>query len=282
MRKPAYTIALLLGLLVNPAAQAQNEQINLYVPNFVRPLVEKWVIEYQKTNTKVDIQFISGKSQNTDNNILFTTDDDAIVFARFAVFPVTAKASKAQQLIGSHRLNSKKLKNLFFIKDDYDEDEDSDKESAIHIYTGSSHQSVSHFFAKHFRQEDATFKGKKISGDDSFLNTAISRDTWGITVNLISNIFDLQSRRVREGLALLPLDIDKQGKQVLNEGRLDEIITLLENQSYGEIPVGKVGLAYNQSNPVLNDFVHWIMIYGTQYIHEFGLLELPKKDLAQK
>ena len=141
---------------------------------------------------------------------------------------------------------------------------------------------MSHFFAKHFKQDDATFKGKKISGDDSFLNTAISRDTWGITVNLISNIFDLQSRRVREGLALLPLDIDKQGKQVLNEGRLDEIITLLEDQSYGEIPVGKVGLAYNQSNPVLNDFVHWIMIYGTQYVHEFGLLELPKKDLAQK
>lgn len=282
MRKPVYTIALFLGLLVSQTAQAQNEQVTLYVPNFVRPLVEKWVTEYQKTNTQVDFQFVSGKSQNRDNNIIFTTDDDALAFARFAVLPVTAKASKAQQLIGSHRLNSKKLKNLFFVKEDYDEEEDDNRETELHIYSGSSQQSVSHFFARYFKQEDINYKGKKISGDDSFLNTAISRDTWGVTANLIPNIFDLQSRQVREGLALLPLDIDKQGKQVLSEGCLDDIIALLENQTYGEIPVGKVGLAYNHANPVLNDFVQWIMIYGTQYVHEFGLLELPKKDLAQK
>ena len=103
-----------------------------------------------------------------------------------------------------------------------------------------------------------------------------------MTLNPLSNIFDLESRQVRNDLALLPLDINKQGKLILSEGHLDDIITLLESQSYSEIPVGNIGLAYNHANPVLDNFVQWILLYGTQYVHEYGLLQLPKKYLAQK
>lgn len=284
MRKSAFTIALLLGLQLSLNAVAQQtEQVALRVPNFVRPLVEKWVAEYQKINTNVDFQFVSGKSQDNSNTILFTTDADAVAFARFAVLPVTAKASQAQQLIGSHRLNAKKLKNLFFVKDDFDdEDEGKGKEQALHIYTGSSQQSVSRFYAAYFKHETADYKGKKIAGDDSFLNTAIIRDPLGVTLNPLSNIFDLQSRQVRSDLALLPLDINKQGKQVLSEGCLDDVIALLESESYSEIPVGNIGLAYDHENPVLNDFVQWVLVSGRQYVHEYGLLQLPNNDLAQK
>lgn len=284
MKKAVFTIALILGLQLSLTAVAQNNnQVALRVPHFVRPLVEKWVTEYQKSNNDVDFQFVSGKSQDNNNTITFTTDDDAVAFARFAVLPVTTKASKAQQLIGSHRLNAKKLKSLFFEKEDFDEEEeDNDNEQALHIYTGNGQQSVSRFIASYFKQETANYKGKKISGDDSFLNTAISRDPLGITFNPLSNIFDLQSREVRSDLALLPLDINKEGKQVLNEGHLDHIITLLENQAYSEIPVGSIGLSYNHTNPVLESFVQWVLVNGTQYVHEYGLLQLPKKYLAQK
>ena len=283
MNKTVFTITLILGLQLSLTAVAQNNnQVALRVPNFVRPLVEKWVTEYHKSNIDVDFQFVPGKSQDNNNTITFTTDDDAVVFARFAVLPVTTKASKAQQLIGSHRLNAKKLKSLFFEKEDFDEEEDNDNEQALHIYTGNGQQSVSRFIASYFKQETANYKGKKISGDDSFLNTAISRDPLGITFNPLSNIFDLQSREVRSDLALLPLDINKEGKQVLNEGHLDQIITLLENQTYSEIPVGTIGLSYNHANPVLESFVQWALVNGTQYVHEYGLLQLSKNYLAQK
>lgn len=283
MKKAVFTIALILGLQLSLTAVAQNNDlIALRVPHFVRPLVEKWVTEYQKSNINVDFQFVSGKSQDNNNTISFTTDDNAVAFARFAVLPITTKASKAQQLIGSHRLNAKKLKSLFFEKEDFDEEEDNDNEQALHIYTGSGQQSVSRFIASYFKQETANYKGKKISGDDSFLNTAISRDPLGITFNPLSNIFDLQSREVRSDLALLPLDINKEGKQVLNDGHLDQIITLLENQTYSEIPVGTIGLSYNHANPVLESFVQWALVNGTQYVHEYGLLQLSKNYLAQK
>ena len=283
MRKSVFTIALLLGLQVSLTAGAQNEQVTLRVQNAVRPLVEKWVAEYTKTNHNTAFQIVSGKATNTEHQISFVTEQDAeaVFFARYAVLPVTVKDSEAAQLLGSKRLNAKKLKSLFFVKDEFEDDtKESKAEKALHIYTGNSQQSASRTWANSFKQETSNYKGKKISGDDSFLNTAISRDPLGVAVNSLSNIFDLQSRQLRSNLTLVPLDLDKHGKQVLDEARLDDIILLLEQQHFAEIPTGKIGLEYDHHDSQLNDFVRWILTDGNKYIHEYGLLQLTQKELT--
>ena len=291
MKKNIFTIALILGLQLSLIASAhcnatlpkgeQSEKVTLRVPNFARPLVEKWVTEYQKTNTKVDFQFVTGKSQNTENDLVLTADDDAVLVARYAVLPVTTRGSEADQLVGGHALNAKKLKLLFFVKDELDDERKEGKlEQRLHIVTGNSLLSASRLYAKNFHQETVNYKGKKISGDDSFLNLAISRDPLSVTVNSLPNIFDLQSRQLRQTLALLPLDVDKQGRQVLSEGRLDDILQLLESEHYDEIPVGNIGFEYNHANPVLTSFVLWVLQNGTLYVHQYGLLTLSQKELT--
>lgn len=281
MKKSVFTIALLLGLQVSLAAGAQDKKVTLHVPHFARPLVEKWVAEFHKTNTDIDFLFVAGKSQDNDNSISLTTDDGSVLVARYAVVPVTMKGSEAEHLIGSHALNAKELKRLFFVNDDLDDEQNESKlDRSIHILTGNSQQSASRLYAAHFHQETANYKGKKVSGDDSYLNQAISRDPLSVTVNTLSNIFDLESRQLHQTLALLPLDIDKQGRQVLSDGRLDDILQLLENEQYAVIPVGKIGFKYNHANAVLSDFVQWVLNFGTQYVHEYGLLQLPQKELA--
>ena len=283
MRKSVFTIALLLGLQVSLTAGAQNEQVTLRVQNAVRPLVEKWVAEYTKTNHNTAFQIVSGKATNTEHQISFVTEQDAeaVFIARYAVLPVTVKDSEAAQLLGSKRLNAKKLKSLFFVKDEFEDDtKESKAEKALHIYTGNSQQSASRAWANNFKQETSNYKGKKISGDDSFLNTALSRDPLGVAVNSLSNIFDLQSRQLRSNLTLVPLDLDKHGKQVLDEARLDDIILLLEQQHFAEIPTGKIGLEYDHHDSQLNAFVRWILTDGNKYIHEYGLLQLPQKELT--
>ena len=87
MKKSVFHIALFLGLLLSQTAISQ-EKISLRVPNFVRPLVEKWASDYQKSHTNVDFQFVSGKSQDNNSNTLsLATDAEAVSFARFAVLP---------------------------------------------------------------------------------------------------------------------------------------------------------------------------------------------------
>lgn len=283
MRKSVFTIALLLGLQVSQPAGAQNEQVTLRVQNAVRPLVEKWVAEYTKTNHDATFQIVSGKATNTEHQISIVTEQDAnaVFFARYAVLPVTVKESEAAHLLGNKRLNARKLRSLFFVKDEFDDDtKESKVEKALHIYTGNSQQSASRVWADNFKQETSSYKGKKISGDDSFLNTAITRDPLGVAVNSLSNIFDLQSRQLRSDLSIVPLDIDKHGEQVLDEARLDDIILLLEQQQFAEIPIGKIGLEYDHHDSQLNKFVHWILTDGNKHVHEYGLLQLPQKELT--
>ena len=269
MKKIVYTIAVLLGLNAN--AQEINT-ISLRVPEFARPLVEDLAREYHESHSQVEFQFISAKTQDAQNILTLTTDEQAVNFARYAVLPVAVQGSEAAKLTSSRRLNARKLRSLFFVNDE--DDEQTKAEQKVHIYTGNSQLSASRVYASFFNEEVADYKGKKISGDDAYLTAAISRDPLGVTVNYLSNIFDLESRTPASSLTVLPLDLDKQGRQVLDAANLDAIISLLEEQTYDEIPVGTVGFSYDQTNRLINDFVCWVLTAGADQMHRYGLLAL--------
>ncbi len=282
MKKTVYLIALILGLQLTNAASAQDvETISLRVPDFAHALVENLAQEYSRTHNGVEFRFISAKELSGATNVLvLTTDEPAVKFARYAVLPVTKKGTEADKLTASRRLNAKKLRSLFFKSDDEDEDEQSKVEQKVHIYTGNSQLSASRAYASYLNEDVNGFKGKKVSGDDSYLTAAISRDPLGVTVNYLSNIFDLESRKPGSELAILPLDLDKHGRQVLDAANLDNILNLLEEQQYAEIPVGSVGFSYDTTDRVINDFVSWVLTNATGELHHYGLLTLPQKELT--
>lgn len=282
MKKTVYLIALILGLQLTNAASAQDvETISLRVPDFAHALVENLAQEYSRTHNGVEFRFVSAKELSGATNVLvLTTDEPAVKFARYAVLPITKKGTEADKLTASRRLNAKKLRSLFFKSDDEDEDEQSKVEQKVHIYTGNSQLSASRAYASYLNEDVNGFKGKKVSGDDSYLTAAISRDPLGVTVNYLSNIFDLESRKPGSELAILPLDLDKHGRQVLDAANLDNILNLLEEQQYAEIPVGSVGFSYDTTDRVINDFVSWVLTNATGELHHYGLLTLPQNELT--
>ena len=282
MKKTVYLIALILGLQLTNAASAQNvETISLRVPDFAHALVENLAQEYSRSHNGVEFRFVSAKELSGATNVLvLTTDEPAVKFARYAVLPITKKGTEADKLTASRRLNAKKLRSLFFKSDDEDEDEQSKVEQKVHIYTGNSQLSASRAYASYLNEDVNGFKGKKVSGDDSYLTAAISRDPLGVTVNYLSNIFDLESRKPGSELAILPLDLDKHGRQVLDAANLDNILNLLEEQQYAEIPVGSVGFSYDTTDRVINDFVSWVLTNATGELHHYGLLTLPQNELT--
>ena len=149
----------------------------------------------------------------------------------------------------------------------------------IIIYSGSNASSVASSFAHNFGEESSSFRGKRISGDDLFLNTAIAKDPLGVTFNALSNIFDLKSRHLKSDLSLVGLDLKKDlEKSFSDNGTLDEILLLLENGKPAEVAVEKVGLSFNNADDAVNRFLQWILENGTKYNHEYGLLNLDRKE----
>ena len=297
MKRIVLAIAVLLSINIS-AIWAENNSTEAnsvrYVkaPRFARPLVEKWITEYAKTQPGVEFQIAKGNhNQGTiDLNVVFDNQDinpedfshNIVFFGEFAVLPVTASGSDAAKVLEGKHLNSKKLKQLYFLNDDFEEEIKKNKQfEQLVIYSGSNATSVAASFAHNFGEESSNFRGKRISGDDLFLNTALQKDPLGISFNALPNIFDLQSRHIKRDLTIIGLDVKKALEESFSDkATLDELIAVLEDGKVQEVAVGKIGVSYHQADDAVNQFLQWILTDGTKYNHEYGLLNLDSK-LAQ-
>ena len=296
MKKLALTIAVLLSINISniwAEGNSTNASSVRYVkaPRFARPLVEKWITEYEKTQPGVEFRIAKGNQNqgNIDLNVVFDNHDTKpedfshiIYFGEFAVLPITASGSEAAKVLEGKHLNSKKLKQLYFLNDDFDEDVKKIKQfEKLVIYSGSNASSVASSFAHNFGEESSNFRGKRISGDDLFLNTALSKDPLGVSFNALPNIFDLKSRHIKDNLTIIGIDVKKNlEKNFSDKATLDELILALENSKVSEVAVEKIGVSYNEADDAINQFLNWVLTAGTKYNHEYGLLNLDNK-LAQ-
>lgn len=293
MKRIALTIAALLSISVSNS-WAEQESTNtssvryIKAPRFARPLVEKWISEYAKTQPNVEFQIAKGNQNqgNIDLNVVFDNQESntkeinhTVYFGELAVLPITARGSEADHVLEGKHLNAKKLKQLYFLNDDFDEDVKKIKQfEKLVIYSGSNATSVASSFAHNFGEESSNFRGKRISGDDLFINTALEKDPLGVSFNALPNIFDLNNRHVKNELSIIGLDLKKDlEERFSNEATIDEVITILENGHISEIAVEKVGVSYNGGDDAVSQFLEWVLTNGTKYNHEFGLLNLDNK-----
>ena len=270
----------------NPAEAPSVSNVHyVKAPRFARPLVEKWITEYAKTQPGVEFQIAKG-NQNQDNidlNVVFNSNDsieennnNIIYFGEFAVLPITANGSEAAKVLEGKHLNSKKLKQLYFLNEDFDEDVKKIKQfEKLVIYSGSNATSIATSFAHNFGEESTNFRGKRISGDDLFLNTALAKDPLGVSFNALPNIFDLGSRHVKGELSIIGLDLKKSLEESFSDkGTLDDIIDALEHGKVQEVPTQKIGVRYKNADEEVTRFLSWVVSTGTKYNHQFGLLNL--------
>ena len=325
MKKIALTIAVLFSISisniwaegngvndVNEVKGTNNTAVRtIKAPRFARPLVEKWIKEYAKTQPGVEFQIAKGQGNSDLNVVLDDKNFSQIVyFGETAVLPITARSSEAARLLEGKHLNNKKLKQLYFLNEDFDEEVKKNKAfETITVYSGSNATSVASSFAHNFGEESSSFRGKRISGDDLFLNvalqkdplgvsfnalpnifdlesrhlksddlflnTALAKDPLGVSFNALPNIFDLKSRHLKEDLSLVGLDVKKDlANSFSDNGTLDELLTALENSKESEVAIEKVGISVNNADDEVNKFLEWVLAQGTKYNHEYGLLNL--------
>lgn len=293
MKRLVLSIVVLLSINIS-TVWAEKHETNTssvrYVkaPRFARPLIEKWISEYAKTQPGVEFQIAKGNQNqgNIDLTVVFDNQDSntkdvnhTVFFGELAVLPITARGSEAAQVLEGKHLNSKRLKQLFFLNDEFDEDVKKIKQfERLVIYSGSNASSVASAFAHNFGEENSSFRGKRISGDDLFLNTALEKDPLGVSFNALPNIFNLGNRHVKDELSIIGLDLKKDlVSSFSNNATIDDIISILENGKLQEVAVEKVGVSYNGSDDAVGQFLQWVLTNGTQYNHEYGLLNLDTK-----
>jgi ABC-type phosphate transport system substrate-binding protein len=284
------TSAQTAGATVHPAGQ---ETVYIKGVRFTDALLEKWISEYSKAHPGVSLSIEEGRDAHEpsievvpsgirDDNALQAT---TVSFGKYAVLPIAGKDSALPDELKKKKLNEKRIRELFFEKDVLAEDYEPDKKEKydVTVYSGNSSWSVSHSFAGHFGYEASSLKGRKIAGDDIYLNSAVKKDVKGISFNNLNYIFSIESRQLNDGIALLPLDVKKEYAEVLNVQNLDETIALLENKQIDLIPVEELTFVLPENvSPATLQFLEWALSEGQDYIHPFGFLQLDTKTIAQQ
>lgn len=286
--KKSKLIRLAAALLLSASAVAQqNSKETIYIKSarFAAPLVKEWISEYEKTDSQVEIKFAEGDASDEQIDISLVSFTNAadhaatnqIIFyaGRYALLPVTHADNPFLNELSRKGLNGKKLENLFFEKDIFEVTSGSSKKQKHEatIYSGNNADSFSGIFASHFGYSSADIKGKKISGDDVFLIHAIQKDNSGITFNNLSYIFDIETRSLKNNLSLIPLDVKKDQREILQEADIDKTLELLEKENISLIPVENIGFAYQKNNLTAKRFLKWILSEGQQYNHKYGFLK---------
>lgn len=296
--KTNYIYPIILALFVSTvgiaAEKEAKESIVISGTKFTYPLIEKWISEYAKVNPSskiklaakvntgeaVDLKIIAHQPSKTE-----LTDNQSIIYTgRYALLPITSTKNPLLITAQKRALSKNEIEKLFFDLVDYDNDQPVQKSKyQATIYSRDNQACASTALATYFGHLSSEIKGKKVLGDDIYLLSAIKKDSVGIAYSNLGHIFDVNSRSIKEGIALLPVDLKKSTKPVLS-GNLDDAISVLETNKIETIPVEKIGFVFSQENrsKEVTDFLKWVLADGQKFNHEKGFLNLNKESLTEQ
>lgn len=272
-------VALFVLSFANLSAQGNKDIIYIKGANFTHSILNSWITEYEKIRPEVSIQIAPKDVAEEKISINVVADEPlkkedqlSLQVARYALLPIANKANPIFQEINNKGLNKDKIQKLFFEKD-FDNDGKYPFKSESTIYSGSLSTSNSVYVAQYFAKETDQLKGKKIAGDDIYIINALNKDPNGIAFNYLSYIYDTESKTLKDGIAILPIELKKEQWQSILSG-ISETINLLENQKVNLIPVNplSVTIDYVNLSKDAQDFLRWIVTDGQKYNHNQGFL----------
>lgn len=295
--KPTYFYQLLFALFISATAfgaeNKANETITISGTKFTYPLIEKWIAEYTKVNPNASIKLASKISgAEVDLSVIAhqptkeeLADNKEIIYTgRYALLPITNTKNPLLATTAKKGLSRKEIDKLFFEVIDYDAEPTKEKTKyQATIYSRENKACASTALANYFGHVSAEIRGKKVLGDDIYLISAVKKDSIGLAYNNLGYLYDTNSRKLKDGIALLPLDLKKETKEILT-GNLDLVLDALEKSHIETIPVERIGFIYSQQTPKkeISDFLKWVLTEGQKFNHSEGFLNLDKQSLAEQ
>jgi phosphate transport system substrate-binding protein len=285
------------------SANAESGQITISGAFALYPMMVKWAEEYQKIHTGIRIDVSAGgagkgmadalagaveigmvsreiKSEETDQGAF------GIAVTRDAVFlGINAQNPYLERLI-AQGISVEMLAKIFISGEITNWGQvlnDPSITDEIHVYTRSDACGAAEMWAKFLggtAQED--LKGVGVSGDPGLLD-AIIQDPLGIGYNNLNYAYDPTTGNPVTGAIVAPVDLNQNGQADEDElfQTRDQAMQAIADGIYPSPPARMLYLV-TKGKPagIVNDFIHWILTDGQQYVPESGYVSLTAAELA--
>ncbi len=268
---------------------------------FAYPLVQQWIDEYNKVNPDVQLVIEArGSADPAKYDILIEAYEpdggqaknrELIHIARYAILPVANSKSAFAKTYGTKGLNKDLINQLFFHDIFADKEKEKEIKAPYSIYTRLQKAGAPVVFAKSFGYDQKDIKGKAIAGSDEHLLKAILRDSIGVSYLPLTLIYDHASGKSVDGITVLPVDLDGNGKINDEERFYDNLTTVVQRleekplKDINNIPVEYIHLSVDRTtvSPEAIEFLRWVVHNGQNDLHDFGYLKPePSRFEAQK
>ncbi len=283
--------ALLVITLANTAKAATNQDtITVTGTRFTFPLVQDWIDDFQQTHPGTVFRLVSPRDPAAAQAVIHITAQripqhkeqyQYVAVARYALLPVT----NIRSTHAGKSLTVEHLKELYFKR----EQKDAAVEQVV-VYNRLEKSCAPVTFAAFYGAAFEDIKGKQVPGDDQQLLKAVQEDPAAVSFNNPGFIYDLRNRKPVHDIAVIPLDLNNNGRLEQEENfytNLDVLINRLETAPPPGIPIEEVVLSYDRSlektQPVIASWVQYIQREGQTQLHHFGFLTAhPANAVATK
>ncbi len=276
------------------SANAQtNDTIRITGTRFPFEIVEQWITSYQKTHPNV--QFQLSKSIPAEKADLLIAahgfkegelkdNQEIIAVNRYAQLPIVNSNRKDLKALQDKGFSKEDLQKIYFNKN-------GTKTNPLFqptVYKRNKNVCASRSFAENITGIQSDVNGILVNGDDRALSAAVKEDVNGISYNNLGLIYNLQTRKVADSIAVVPINLNENGKIDKDKNiytTLDDVLDYLSSdRNNNAIPQDNVNIVFDKNKMNKNeiDFLNWIITQGQQYNRSYGFFNLDKTVVGKE
>jgi phosphate transport system substrate-binding protein len=267
------------------------------------PMAVKWAEEFKKLHPNVRIDISAGGAGKGMADALSKIVDLGMVsrevnpeeIAKGAWYIALTKDAVLPTISASNPvLNDLKTKGLtkqkfidIFINNKYKTWGDAigtNSKDKMVVYVRSDACGAGEMWAKFLGGKQDNLKGVGVFGDPGVAD-ALKKDKFGIGYNNVNYSFDCRTKKKYEGIEIIPLDLNENGKIDPDEnfyGNIDEIINAIRDGKYPSPPARDLYFVSmgKPQNKLVVEFIKWILADGQKYVTEAGYVQLPPEKIS--
>ena len=267
------------------------------------PMMVKWGEEYHKIHPGIKVEVSAGGAGQGMTDTLSGQSDLGMIsrsiypaeiskgavwvaVTKDAVVPVVNVKNPVAQYLSFTGMNKSTFSRIF-IKENISSwgttVGNPEIKETIHVYTRSDSSGAGDMWARfmgNYTQND--LQGTGVSGDPGIAE-AVKNDPLGIGYNNVNFAYDPATGKPIDGLMIVPLDLNADGKIDTNENFYQtrtDLLHAIDSGIYPSPPARELNLVVKNSfSGATKDFVQWILTDGQQYVPETGFIQLPDDEL---
>jgi phosphate transport system substrate-binding protein len=267
------------------------------------PIVIRWADEYKKQNPGIRFDISAGGAGKGISDALNGMVELGMVSREIypeeiknGAFPIAVTKDAVVAIVCSQNpslndiltkgLKQETGRNIWITGEDnsWSKAFGSKSKTPIHVYTRSDACGAAEMWAKYFGSKQEDLLGIGVFGDPG-LAQAIKKDPIGIGFNNIGYVYDASTRKQIEGLRVVPVDLNNNGKIDPDEdfyNSLDDLIKAISTGKYPSPPARELYFVMKgnpKNNKTLSDFIKWVLTDGQKFVTEAGFITLPKERI---